>query len=135
VEVLHDQLLAWLDADSGLQPQHIMVMVPDMESFAAVIHAAFGGRRDTPRYIPYSVADASPRTLPLLHAGRATAAPARLTAHAQRVAGPVLKSPPVPARFELTRSRCGTAADPHSMRPSCVGAAMRAPPAAGLTSA
>lgn len=68
VEVLHDQLLAWLDADASLQPQHIMVMVPDMESFAALIHAAFGRHRDTARYIPYSVADASPRRLPLLQA-------------------------------------------------------------------
>jgi exodeoxyribonuclease V gamma subunit len=68
LEVLHDQLLAWLDADDNLQPQDIMVMVPDMESFAAVIHAAFGRHRDSARYIPYSVADASPRRLPLLQA-------------------------------------------------------------------
>ena len=68
VEVLHDQLLAWLDADATLQPQDIMVMVPDMESFAAVIHAGFGRHRDSARHIPYSVADASPRRLPLLQA-------------------------------------------------------------------
>ena len=68
VEVLHDQLLAWLDADASLQPQDIMVMVPDMESFAAVIHAAFGRHRETLRHIPYSVADASPRRLPVLQA-------------------------------------------------------------------
>ena len=68
VEVLHDQLLAWLDADASLQPQDIMVMVPDMESFAAVIHAAFGRHRESIRHIPYSVADASPRRLPVLQA-------------------------------------------------------------------
>lgn len=68
IEVLHDQLLAWLDADPKLTPNQIMVMVPDIEQFAAAIHAGFGRHRGTKRFIPYAVADASPRRLPVLQA-------------------------------------------------------------------
>jgi len=73
VEVLHDRLLAWLDADSTLKPSDIMVMVPDMTDFAPHIHAVFGrfannnGQSD-PRHLPYTVADTTPRTEPLVQA-------------------------------------------------------------------
>jgi exodeoxyribonuclease V gamma subunit len=69
LEVLHDRLLAWLDADPALQPRDVMVMVPDMPAFAPHIHAAFG--RFAPgqaRYIPFSVADTTPRQSPLVQA-------------------------------------------------------------------
>ena len=69
VEVLHDQLLAWLDADPTLKPADIMVMVPDMANFAPHIHAVFG--RFAPhelRHLPYTVADTTPRTEPLVQA-------------------------------------------------------------------
>jgi len=69
VEVLHDRLLAWLDAQPQLQPGDIMVMVPDMAQFAPHIHAVFGRfAAHTPRHIPYSVADTTPRTEPLVQA-------------------------------------------------------------------
>lgn len=69
VEVLHDQILAWLDADDSLTPQDIMVMVPDMARMAAHIHAVFG--RFAPgdaRHVPYAVADDTPRSEPLVQA-------------------------------------------------------------------
>jgi exodeoxyribonuclease V gamma subunit len=69
VEVLHDRLLAWLDADHTLKPADIMVMVPDMANFAPHIHAVFGRFSSHElRHIPYTVADTTPRTEPLVQA-------------------------------------------------------------------
>jgi exodeoxyribonuclease V gamma subunit len=69
VEVLHDRLLAWLDADPTLKPADIMVMVPDMANFAPHIHAVFGRfASQDPRHLPYTVADTTPRTEPLVQA-------------------------------------------------------------------
>lgn len=69
VEVLHDRLLAWLDADKTLKPADIMVMVPDMANFAPHIHAVFGRfSHNDPRHLPYTVADTTPRTEPLVQA-------------------------------------------------------------------
>ena len=69
VEVLHDRLLAWFDADDGLDPRDVMVMVPDIEVFAPHIQAVFGRfSPGQPRYIPYSVADTTPRQSPLVQA-------------------------------------------------------------------
>ena len=69
VEALHDQILAWLDADAQLQARDIMVMVPDMAQFAPHIHAVFG--RFAPgesRHVPYSVADTAEQEEPLVQA-------------------------------------------------------------------
>jgi len=69
VEVLHDRLLTWLDADPTLKPSDIMVMVPDMANFAPHIHAVFGRfASHDPRHLPYTVADTTPRTEPLVQA-------------------------------------------------------------------
>jgi exodeoxyribonuclease V gamma subunit len=69
VEVLHDRLLEWLDADPTLKPSDIMVMVPDMANFAPHIHAVFGRfASNDPRHLPYTVADTTPRTEPLVQA-------------------------------------------------------------------
>lgn len=75
VEILHDRILAWLDEeaeideDKRLKPSDIMVMVPDMEIFAPHIHAVFGrfALQDL-RHLPYSVADTTPRTEPIVQA-------------------------------------------------------------------
>ncbi|MCB1955186.1 MAG: exodeoxyribonuclease V subunit gamma, partial [Rhodocyclaceae bacterium] len=58
VEILHDQLLAAFDADPGLRPRDIIVMVPDIDAYAPHIQAVFGlpGADDT-RHIPFSLAD------------------------------------------------------------------------------
>ena len=71
VEVLHDRILGWLNADAQLQPADIMVMVPDMELFAPHIQAVFGrhaGSGDSALDLPYSVTDSTPRTHPLVQA-------------------------------------------------------------------
>jgi exodeoxyribonuclease V gamma subunit len=69
VEVLHDTLRGWFDADSALQPRDVMVMVPDMEAFAPHIHAVFGRHaRGQARHIPYAVADTTERQAPMVQA-------------------------------------------------------------------
>ena len=69
VEVLHDQVLAWLDAQPDLQARDVMVMVPDMAQFAPHIQAVFGRfAPGTARHIPFSVADTSSREMPLVQA-------------------------------------------------------------------
>jgi exodeoxyribonuclease V gamma subunit len=61
VEVLHDQLLHLLaqpSAGNALQPRDIVVMVPDIETFAPAIRAVFGQHgRGHPRHIPWGLAD------------------------------------------------------------------------------
>ena len=62
VEILHDQLLARLDADAQLAPRDIIVMVPDINDYAPHIEAVFGRiAREDPRFIPYTVADQGQR--------------------------------------------------------------------------
>lgn len=62
VEVLHDQLLAALAEDSSLNPRDIMVMVPDINTYAPYIEAVFGRlpAQDS-RAIPYTIADQGQR--------------------------------------------------------------------------
>jgi len=59
VEVLHDNLLALLESEPGLAPRDIIVMTPDIESYAPYISMVFGGCQDPVRRIPYSIADRS----------------------------------------------------------------------------
>lgn len=58
VEVLHDQLLAAFSADPTLRPRDVIVMVPDVNTYAAHIRAVFGQfASDDPRFIPFTLAD------------------------------------------------------------------------------
>jgi exodeoxyribonuclease V gamma subunit len=70
VEVLHDQLLAWFDDARlpGLRPRDVVVMVPDIDTFSAAIHAVFDQhRRSDPRFIPFEIGDVKDRSVnPLL---------------------------------------------------------------------
>ena len=59
VQVLHDQLRALLDADPSLQPRDIAVLTPDVDAYAPLVHAVFGAAMNTPRALPYAVADGS----------------------------------------------------------------------------
>ncbi|MGD8369510.1 MAG: exodeoxyribonuclease V subunit gamma, partial [Desulfobacterales bacterium] len=56
-EVLHDRLLSMFEEIPGLQPRDVLVMTPDIESAAPLIHAVFDAQTDEPLRIPYSVAD------------------------------------------------------------------------------
>ncbi len=69
VEILHDQLWDWFDHNPTWQPTDVMVMVPDMATFASHIQAVFGRfPPQHPRHIPFSVADTTPRQVPLVQA-------------------------------------------------------------------
>ncbi len=72
VEILHDNLLALFEQaqskGQALTPRDVMVMVPDISSYAPHIQAVFGRLQpDDPRYLPYSIVDRPVRgTTPLL---------------------------------------------------------------------
>ncbi|MDB5960434.1 MAG: recC, partial [Massilia sp.] len=68
VEILHDQLLAMFAADPALRPRDIVVMVPDIDTFSAAIHAVFDQhRRHEARFIPFEIGDVKDRSVnPLL---------------------------------------------------------------------
>lgn len=70
VEVLHDQLLAAFNADPGLRPRDVIVMVPDIDAYTPHIQAVFGLLdSDDARHIPFTVADQRRRSSdPLLRA-------------------------------------------------------------------
>ncbi|HWH89032.1 MAG TPA: exodeoxyribonuclease V subunit gamma [Pseudomonas sp.] len=62
VEILHDQLLARFSADPNLRPRDVIVMVPDIDSYAPHIRAVFGQLdRYDPRFIPFTLADQGQR--------------------------------------------------------------------------
>jgi exodeoxyribonuclease V gamma subunit len=61
VEVLHDQLLALLSDNPALQPQEIVVMMPDVSTYAPFIEAIFDTPEIPKQRIPYSIADRSAR--------------------------------------------------------------------------
>jgi exodeoxyribonuclease V gamma subunit len=70
VEVLHDQLLSWFaeEREDPLRPRDVVVMMPDIETFSAAIHAVFEQhKRSDPRYIPFEIGDLKDRSVnPLL---------------------------------------------------------------------
>ncbi len=57
IEVLHDHLLALFDSHRDLTPRDIVVMTPDIDTYASYITAVFSGDRDGQRRIPFSIAD------------------------------------------------------------------------------
>ncbi len=68
VEILHDQLLSWFAAGGALRPRDVVVMVPDIDTFSAAIHAVFDQhKRSDPRFIPFEIGDVKDRSVnPLL---------------------------------------------------------------------
>jgi exodeoxyribonuclease V gamma subunit len=70
VEVLHDQLLSWFseEREEPLRPRDVVVMVPDIETFSAAVHAVFDQhKRSDPRHIPFEIGDVKDRSVnPLL---------------------------------------------------------------------
>ena len=72
VEILHDQLLSMLAQDAlvdakgapqeALRPRDIVVMVPDIDTFAASVKAVFGQYSSTDaRHIPFAIIDGTER--------------------------------------------------------------------------
>lgn len=62
VEALYDYLLDLFDHKPDLEPRDILVMTPDIESYAPYISAVFEGCQDPRLKIPYRLADRSVRT-------------------------------------------------------------------------
>ncbi|MGD8589502.1 MAG: exodeoxyribonuclease V subunit gamma, partial [Chromatiales bacterium] len=58
VEVLYDQLLGILQAQPALTPADILVMTPDMQTYAPLIEAVFTTPGDRPA-LPYQISDIS----------------------------------------------------------------------------
>jgi len=61
IEVLYDRLLDMFEKDSGLLPKDILVMTPDIETYAPYIQAVFDTPADASRKIPFSISDRSIR--------------------------------------------------------------------------
>ncbi|MDR0190432.1 exodeoxyribonuclease V subunit gamma [Pseudomonas yamanorum] len=62
VEILHDQLLQRFSADPTLRPRDVIVMVPDVDSYAPHIRAVFGQLdRSDLRFIPFTLTDQGQR--------------------------------------------------------------------------
>jgi len=59
IEVLYDSILAMLEEDSALMPRDILVMIPDIETYAPFIYAVFDTVAEEKMRIPFSVADRS----------------------------------------------------------------------------
>ena len=57
VEVLQDRLLALFESDPTLLPKDILIMTPDIETYAPYIQAVFSLPTGDPRWIPFSIAD------------------------------------------------------------------------------
>jgi len=58
VEILHDNLLAMFAADNALTPKDIIVMVPNIDSYAPYVQAVFSSVEKN-CYIPFSISDVS----------------------------------------------------------------------------
>jgi exodeoxyribonuclease V gamma subunit len=61
IEVLHDRLLEMFENVPQLEPRHVVVMAPDIGSYAPYIEAVFGSRLNERHRIPFSIADQSAR--------------------------------------------------------------------------
>jgi exodeoxyribonuclease V gamma subunit len=57
IEILYDNILALLERVEGLVPRDIVVMTPDIETYAPYISSVFDGSQDASLKIPYSIAD------------------------------------------------------------------------------
>ena len=101
VEVLHDNLLDLLERLPGLEPRDIVVMTPDIETYAPYIATVFGAPDDGVPRLPHSVSD---RRM-LDEGGIAPAMLKLLELYGSRLTAPalfdLLSSPPVSRRFRL----------------------------------
>src|SRR5690349_266795 len=101
VEVLREVVLGLLEADPSLEPRDVLVMCPDIDTFAPLITAAFGPGAHPAQALPVRLADRALRQVnPLLDvvARLLELATARLTA-AQVL--DLLAAAPVRRRFGL----------------------------------
>ena len=103
VEVLRDAILHLLAADPTLEPRDVIVMCPDIEAFAPLVHATFGAGEREPRL-------AGPARRPLAApdepaAGRRRARPGAGRGADDRLAGARSGRPPARAAALPARRR------------------------------
>jgi len=102
VEVLYDHLLEMFEHDPALLPKDILVMTPDVETYAPFIQAVFDTPENDSKRVPYSIADRSMKRESQIadtFLAMLSLWDARLTA--TQVLG-ILESPLVQAQFGLT---------------------------------
>jgi exodeoxyribonuclease V gamma subunit len=103
VEALYDTLLSCCDADPTLHPRDILVMAPDIETYAPYVQAVFGSPETESLKIPFSIADksvAGDSGLIRSFLDLLDAASGRLAVNAVLA---LLESAPVAARFGLQK--------------------------------
>lgn len=61
IEVLRDVVLSLLDEDPSLAPEDIVVMAPDIETYAPFVEAVFAVEPSDPAFVPFRVADRAVR--------------------------------------------------------------------------
>jgi exodeoxyribonuclease V gamma subunit len=61
VEVLRDHLLAWFQDEPELQPRDVVVMVPDLDTYAPLLEAVLGQPERPEHALPFTLADRPPR--------------------------------------------------------------------------
>ncbi|GFO55650.1 RecBCD enzyme subunit RecC [Geomonas sp. Red276] len=101
IEVLHDNLLDLLASDPTLECRDIVVMTPDIESYAPYVSMVFDGGSDPAKKIPFSIADrslASEGAVASVLLKLLALAGSRLTATA---VFDLLECPPVRSRFGI----------------------------------
>ena len=62
IEVLHDNILHFFEQDPQLTPNDIVVMIPDIETYAPFIQTVFDTASSSLPHIPYSIADMAIRS-------------------------------------------------------------------------
>ena len=108
MEVLYDNLLAMFDEMHDLEPRQIVVMIPDIETYAPYIAAVFGTQSGGRPAIPFTVADRSQRSENQVISTflRILGLPATRFGVNQILE--LLESPPVLARFNITADELET---------------------------
>ncbi|HWQ25848.1 MAG TPA: exodeoxyribonuclease V subunit gamma [Chlorobaculum sp.] len=101
VEVLHDNLLDLLEHIPGMAPKDIVVMTPDIETYAPYISTVFGAAGDGVPYLPHTIADRR-----MLNEGGIPSAMVKLLdIYESRYTAPalfdLLSSPPISCRFGI----------------------------------
>ncbi len=59
VEVLRDRILATLEAHPDLRPRDIVIMTPDLATYAPLVEAVFGVPEGDPLHLPFAISDRS----------------------------------------------------------------------------
>lgn len=62
IEVLHDNILHFFEQDPQLTPNDIVVMIPDIKTYAPFIQTVFDTASSSSPHIPYSIADMTIRS-------------------------------------------------------------------------